>query len=91
MTRALFHAHPIDYVLVIAYFVFVIGVGYLLRSRIRTGDDFSGPAMLFLGLYMMPFYYISKARSVPEYLKFRYNAATRAVNVISFADRVKFQ
>jgi len=43
------------------------------------------PAMIFLGVWMMPFYYGSKARSVPEYLKFRYNEATRALNGISFA------
>ncbi|SFC81547.1 solute:Na+ symporter, SSS family [Bacillus sp. OV322] len=43
------------------------------------------PAMLFLGVFMMPFYYGSKARSVPEYLKFRYNEATRGFNAISFA------
>ncbi|KIY22193.1 sodium:solute symporter family protein [Mesobacillus subterraneus] len=43
------------------------------------------PAMVFLGVWMMPFYYGSKARSVPEYLNFRYNEATRALNGISFA------
>ncbi|MBX6352998.1 MAG: sodium:solute symporter family protein [Thermoflavifilum sp.] len=132
MTHALFHASAVDDVLIVAYFVFVIGVGWLLRRSVRTGEDFflsgrsipawitglaflsanlgaleilgmtaSGaeygmltthfywigaiPAMLFLGLYMMPFYYVSKVRSVPEYLKLRYNEATRAVNAISFA------
>ncbi|MGQ9633223.1 MAG: sodium:solute symporter family protein [Bryobacteraceae bacterium] len=43
------------------------------------------PAMLFVGLFMMPFYYGSKARSVPEYLKLRYDEKTRAFNAISFA------
>jgi len=43
------------------------------------------PAMIFLGLFMMPFYYGSKARSVPEYLKLRYDEKTRAFNAISFA------
>lgn len=43
------------------------------------------PAMVFLGIFMMPFYYESKVRSVPEYLKLRYNEATHAVNAISFA------
>lgn len=43
------------------------------------------PAMVFLGFFMMPFYYGSKVRSVPEYLKFRYNEATRGFNAISFA------
>ena len=43
------------------------------------------PAMLFVGLFMMPFYYGSKARSVPEYLRMRYDEKTRALNAISFA------
>jgi len=43
------------------------------------------PAMIFLGLFMMPFYYNTKVRSVPEYLKLRYNEATRGVNAFSFA------
>ncbi len=43
------------------------------------------PAMIFLGIFMMPFYYGSKARSVPEYLQKRYNEPTRAVNAITFA------
>src|SRR5579883_1431614 len=43
------------------------------------------PAMLFVGLFMMPFYYGSKARSVPEYLRLRYDEKTRAVNAFSFA------
>jgi SSS family solute:Na+ symporter len=41
--------------------------------------------MIFLGLFMMPFYYGSKARSVPEYLKFRFDEKTRGFNAISFA------
>ncbi|HET7024341.1 MAG TPA: sodium:solute symporter family protein [Gemmatimonadales bacterium] len=43
------------------------------------------PAMLFVGLFMMPFYYGSKARSVPEYLRLRFDEKTRAVNALSFA------
>src|SRR5947209_7517681 len=43
------------------------------------------PAMVFVGLFMMPFYYGSRARSVPEYLKLRFDEKTRAVNAISFA------
>ncbi|GGE25754.1 sodium:solute symporter [Pullulanibacillus camelliae] len=43
------------------------------------------PAMIFMGLYMMPFYYASRARSVPEYLKMRFNEATRGVNAFAFA------
>jgi SSS family solute:Na+ symporter len=128
----LLNAGWIDYVFVLIYFVFVIGIGWMLKSRAKTGEDFflSGrsipswitslaflsanlgalevlgmaangaeygwmtthfywigavPAMLFLGLYMMPFYYVSRARSVPEYLKYRFNEATRGLNAISFA------
>ena len=43
------------------------------------------PAMVFLGIFMMPFYYGSKARSVPEYLKLRFDERTRGFNAISFA------
>ncbi len=43
------------------------------------------PAMIFVGIFMMPFYYGSKARSVPEYLRLRFDEKTRAVNAFSFA------
>src|SRR5579871_6280546 len=43
------------------------------------------PAMIFVGLFMMPFYYGSKARSVPEYLRLRFDEKTRGLNAISFA------
>src|SRR5438309_7798068 len=43
------------------------------------------PAMAFIGVFMMPFYYGSRARSVPEYLKLRFDAKTRGFNAISFA------
>src|SRR5271168_4351334 len=43
------------------------------------------PAMLFIGVFMMPFYYGSKARSVPEYLRMRFDEKTRALNAASFA------
>jgi SSS family solute:Na+ symporter len=43
------------------------------------------PAMVILGLVMMPFYYISKTHSVPGYLQLRYGEATRALSGISFA------
>src|SRR5512146_3092841 len=43
------------------------------------------PAMVFLGIFTMPFYYGSRARSVPEYLKLRYDEKTRGLNAISFA------
>lgn len=122
----------IDYLILAAYVLITIIVGYSLKKYMKTSEDFflSGrslpswitslaflsanlgalevigmvansakygiltvhfywigaiPAMLFLGIFMMPFYYGSKVRSVPEYLKLRYNEATRGLNAISFA------
>ncbi|MBE3134327.1 MAG: sodium:solute symporter family protein [Acidobacteria bacterium] len=43
------------------------------------------PAMIFVGVFMMPFYYGSRARSVPEYLRLRFDEKTRGLNAISFA------
>src|SRR5437764_3183844 len=43
------------------------------------------PAMIFLGLFMMPFYYGAKVRSVPEYLRLRFNEPTHAFNEGTFA------
>jgi SSS family solute:Na+ symporter len=43
------------------------------------------PAMVFVGLFMMPFYYGSRARSVPEYLRMRFDEKTRTLNAVSFA------
>src|SRR6266478_6162463 len=43
------------------------------------------PAMVFVGLFMMPFYYGSRARSVPEYLRLRFDEKTRGLNAIAFA------
>src|SRR5512140_3144677 len=43
------------------------------------------PAMVFLAIFMMPFYYCSRARSVPEYLKLRFDEKTRGFNAVSFA------
>jgi len=48
------------------------------------------PAMVFIGLFMMPFYYGSRARSVPEYLKLRFDEKTRALNAVSFATMTVF-
>jgi SSS family solute:Na+ symporter len=48
------------------------------------------PAMIFVGLFMMPFYYGSKARSVPEYLRLRFDEKTRGLNAISFATMTVF-
>ncbi|HUX32789.1 MAG TPA: hypothetical protein VMV51_02885, partial [Gemmatimonadaceae bacterium] len=122
----------IDYAILIVYFVFVLGIGWVLRHFVNSSEDFflsgrsmpawvaglafvsanlgaqevigmgaSGakygmmtshfywlgaiPAMVFVGVFMMPFYYGSRARSVPEYLKLRFDEKTRALNAITFA------
>jgi SSS family solute:Na+ symporter len=129
--------HPIqlggiDYAILVLYFLFVLGIGWALKRRMKGSTDFflsgrsipawitglaflsanlgaqevigmgaSGaqygiitshfywigaiPAMVFLGIFMMPFYYGSKARSVPEYLKMRFDEKTRGLNAIAFA------
>jgi SSS family solute:Na+ symporter len=123
---------PVDLVIVVFYFVLVLAIGFYLKGRSNTGEDFflagremtawiaglsflsanlgalelmgwaaasyqygvlaahwywigAIPAMLFLGLVMMPFYYISKTHSVPGYLKLRFGEASRALSAISFA------
>lgn len=48
------------------------------------------PAMAFVGIFMMPFYYGSRARSVPEYLRLRFDEKTRGLNAISFATMTVF-
>src|SRR2546422_282345 len=48
------------------------------------------PAMVFVGIFMMPFYYGSRARSVPEYLKLRFDEKTRGFNAIAFATMTVF-
>src|SRR3954464_8359645 len=122
----------LDWLLMLVYFAFVLGVGVALKKRITTSTAFfqagraipawgcglafisatlgaqeiigmaaSGakygiatshfywigavPAMVFLGVFMMPFYCGSRARSVPEYLRLRFDAKTRGFNAISFA------
>ncbi|MBI2221497.1 MAG: sodium:solute symporter family protein [Acidobacteria bacterium] len=122
----------IDYVIIAMYFACVLGIGVLLRKRMRKSTDFllagrsipawaaglafiaanlgaqevigmaaSGakygwltshfywvgaiPAMAFVAIFMMPFYYGSRARSVPEYLKLRFDENTRTFNALSFA------
>ena len=122
----------IDYAILLIYFGFVLGIGWLLKRYMKGSTDFflsgrsipawvtglaflsanlgaqevigmaaSGakygimtshfywvgaiPAMVFLAIFMMPFYYGSKARSVPEYLKLRFDEKTRGFNAISFA------
>ena len=48
------------------------------------------PAMVFVGVFMMPFYYGSRSRSVPEYLKLRFDEKTRGFNAITFAAMTVF-
>jgi SSS family solute:Na+ symporter len=127
----------VDYLIIAAYFAFVIGIGWVLRKHLKTSSDFfesgrslpawicalgfiganlgaqevmgmaaSGakygiatshfywvgaiPAMVFVGIFMMPFYYGSKARSVPEYLKLRFDEKTRVFNALTFATMTVF-
>lgn len=122
----------VDYLIIAIYFAFVLGIGVLIKKKVKTSNDFlmsgrsiplwitslafisanlgaqevigmaaSGakygimtshfywvgaiPAMVFLGIFMMPFYYGSRARSVPEYLFLRFDEKTRGFNAISFA------
>ncbi|HEY6224889.1 MAG TPA: sodium:solute symporter family protein [Gemmatimonadales bacterium] len=131
------HLGAIDYTLLIIYFVFVLGIGWVLRRFVKSSEDFflsgrsipawiaglafisanlgaqevigmgaSGakygmmtshfywvgaiPAMVFVGVFMMPFYYGSRARSVPEYLKLRFDEKTRGFNAITFAIMTTF-
>ena len=126
------HLAKIDYLILISYVAFVIGIGWKLARYMKTSADFltsarsiptwvtglafisanlgalelvgmaaSGakygistahfywvgaiPAMIFLAVFMMPFYYGSKARSVPEYLKMRFDERVRALNSVAFA------
>ena len=124
--------HLADYLIILVYFAFVITVGFVIKRKIKSSNDFlssgrsiplwitslafisanlgaqevlgmvaSGAkygimtvhfywvgaifAMVFLAVFMMPFYYGSKARSVPEYLSMRFDEKTRALNAVSFA------
>src|ERR1041385_3953376 len=126
------HLGNIDYLILIVYFAFILGIGWALKRYVKGSTDFflsgrsipawvtglafisanlgaqevigmaaSGaqcgimtshfywgraiPAMVFLAIFMMPFYYGSKARSVPESLKLRFDEKTRGFNAISFA------
>src|SRR6202789_971503 len=122
----------IDYTILIIYFAFVLGIGWMLKRYMKGSTDFflsgrsipawvtglafisanlgaqevigmaaSGakygimtshfywvgaiPAMVFLAIFMMPFYYGSKARSVPEYRRMRFDEKTRGLNALTFA------
>jgi solute:Na+ symporter, SSS family len=122
----------LDYLIIGIYFVFVLGIGAVLRKRMQTSEDYflSGrslpswvtglaflganlgalevlgmgagaaqyglmqahfywigaiPAMVFVALFMIPFYYGSRVHSVPGFLKLRYNEAARGFNATLFA------
>jgi len=82
----------IDYAILLIYFAFVIGMAASgAKYGIMTSHFYwvgAIPAMVFLAIFtifMMPFYYGSRARSVPEYLKLRFDEKTRGLNAISFA------
>src|SRR5437870_7668829 len=128
----LVHLSAVDVVIVAFYFALVLAIGFYLKGRANTGEDFfmagremtawvaglsflsanlgslelmgwaaaayqygilathwywigAIPAMLFLALVMMPFYYISRTHSVPGYLKLRFGESSRALSAISFA------
>jgi len=128
----LVHLSTVDVVIIAFYFALVLSIGWYLKGRANTGEDFfmagremtawvaglsflsanlgalelmgwagsayqygilathwywigAIPAMLFLALVMMPFYYISKTHSVPGYLKLRFGESSRALSAISFA------
>ena len=128
----LVHLSPVDLVIIVFYFGLVLTIGFYLKGRSNTGEDFfmagremtawiaglsflsanlgalelmgwadaayqygilaahwywigAIPAMLFLALVMMPFYYISKTHSVPGYLKLRFGESSRALSSVSFA------
>jgi solute:Na+ symporter, SSS family len=126
------NASWLDYFIIAVYFVFVLGIGAVLRTKMQTSEDYflSGrslpswitglaflganlgaleimgmgagaatygimqahyywigaiPAMCFVALFMIPFYYASRVHSVPGFLKLRYNEATRGFNAVLFA------
>jgi SSS family solute:Na+ symporter len=128
----LVHLSSVDIAIIAFYFVLVLAIGFYLKSRANTAEDFfmagremtawiaglsflsanlgslelmgwaaaayqygilathwywigAIPAMLFLGLVMMPFYYISKTHSVPGYLKLRFGESSRTLSSVSFA------
>jgi len=128
----LVHLSAVDLVIIVFYFALVLAIGWYLKERANTSEDFflagremtawiaglsflsanlgslelmgwaaaayqygilathwywigAIPAMLFLGIVMMPFYYISKTHSVPGYLKLRFGESSRALAAVSFA------
>ncbi|MFL5706992.1 MAG: sodium:solute symporter family protein [Ktedonobacteraceae bacterium] len=129
--RVTANAGWVDYLIIAIYFVVTLGIGFVLRTRMKSSEDFflSGrslpswvtglafvganlgaleilgmganaaqygilqahfywigaiPAMVFVAIFMMPFYYGSKTHSVPGFLKLRYNEPTRGFNAVTF-------
>jgi SSS family solute:Na+ symporter len=114
---SLAHLSPLDLAVIAIYFVMVIWIGFYLKSKANTSEEFfmagremtawiaglsfvsanlgilaahwywigAIPAMLFLGMVMMPFYYVCKTHSVPGYLKLRFGDGTSIVAAFSFA------
>jgi solute:Na+ symporter, SSS family len=123
---------PVDLAIIVFYFGFVLAIGFYLKGKAKTGEDFflagremtswvaglafvsanlgslelmgwagsayqygilaahwywigAIPAMVFLGLVMMPFYYISKTHSVPGYLQLRYGPEASGLSAVTFA------
>lgn len=130
-TTKLLSLGTVDIVIIVIYFIAVLGIGFYLKRFTKTGEDFflagremtawvaglsflaanlgslelmgwaasayqygilathwywigAIPAMLFLGLVMMPFYYISKTHSVPGYLQLRYGESSRVLAAVCF-------
>jgi len=124
------HLRPLDIAVIAIYFGMVIWIGFYLKGRSNTSEEFfmagremtawiaglsfvsanlgslelmgwagsayqygilaahwywSGaiPAMIFLGMVMMPFYYVSKTHSVPGYLKLRFGESARILSAVS--------
>jgi SSS family solute:Na+ symporter len=124
--------NPVDLIIILLYFVLVLGLGLYLKRFTHTGEEFfmagremtawiaglsfisanlgslemmgyaaatyqygiiiahaywiaAIPAILFLALVMLPFYYICQTHSVPGYLKLRYGEGARSLSAISFA------
>ena len=131
-TAPLAHLRPLDIAVIAIYFAMVLWIGFYLKGRSNTGEEFfmagremtawiaglsfvsanlgslelmgwagsayqygilathwywvgAIPAMLFLGLVMMPFYYVCKTHSVPGYLNLRYGGQASSVAAFSFA------
>ena len=128
----LIYLSSVDVVIIVAYFAFVIFIGFYVKNSSNTVSDFfmagremtawiaglafvsanlgslelmgwagsayqyglvaahaywigAIPAMLFLGIVMMPFYYISRTHSVPGYLQLRFGNSARAFSAVTFA------